>query len=110
MAVLWRAKEPLSVREVLDRLNASRKPPLAYTTAMTVLARLAEKGVLRREQVGRGFRYEPVAQDAAGVAVKGVLRDFGDAALAHFVEEAQADPKLRRRLQALLKRDADQSG
>jgi predicted transcriptional regulator len=76
---------------------------------MTVLSRLVDKGILHRTHVGRGYHYEPVAKDAAGVAVKSVMRDFGEAALAHFVEETQSDPKLRRRLQALMERDADPS-
>ena len=42
------------------------------------------------------------AADSAGLAVRGVLRDFGDAAMAQFVEEAKADPKLLKRLQRLL--------
>ncbi|MHB8592960.1 MAG: BlaI/MecI/CopY family transcriptional regulator [Acidimicrobiales bacterium] len=100
--VLWEARRPLTVRDVRVLLNRRRSDALAYTTVMTILSRLVDKGVLRREQVGRGYQYEPVAKDAAGVAVKSVLRDFGEAALAHFVEETQSDPKLRRRLRALM--------
>jgi predicted transcriptional regulator len=55
MDALWRADRPLLVREVVDRLNAGRARPLAYTTVMTVLSRLAGKGILVRGQQGRGF-------------------------------------------------------
>jgi len=102
MSTLWSAGEALPVRTVLDRLNEGRQSPLAYTTVMTVLARLAEKGVLTRELVGRGFVYAATVEDEAGIAVRGVVRDYGEAALAHFVEQAKADPKLYRRLRRLM--------
>ena len=103
MRVLWDARTPTSVRAVLDELNERRSPHLAYTTVMTVMARLADKGVLRRYRDGRGYLYEATVADAAGIAVRGVVRDFGEAAVAHFVEEARADPKLARRLERLLR-------
>jgi predicted transcriptional regulator len=102
MKVLWAADAPMSVRDVLQRLNAARSDPLAYTTVMTVLTRLADKGILARVRDGRGYVYEPAVSDTAQIAVRGVMRDFGDAALAHFVDEARADPELLRRLQRLL--------
>jgi len=104
--IVWRSKRAVAVREVLDRLNANRKAPLAYTTVMTVMTRLAEKGVLIRSKVGRGYAYEAAASDAAGLAVNGVIREFGDAAVAHFVDQARADPKLMRRLRRFVEGDA----
>jgi predicted transcriptional regulator len=106
METLWAGDGARSVRDVLERLNTGRRPPLAYTTVMTVLARLAEKGVLAREQVGRGFVYSPAVDDEAAIAVRGVVRDYGEAALAHFVEHAKADPELYRRLQRLMEEDS----
>jgi len=102
MAVLWQAEAPVSVRAVADRLNADRTPPLAYTTVMTVLSRLAGKGILVREQQGRGFVYTPVVADTADIAVREVLAEFGDAALARFVERVELDPGLRARLRKLM--------
>lgn len=102
MSVLWRNGQPMSVRHVLEVLNRKRRPPLAYTTVMTVLARLAEKDVLRRTPVGRGYVYEPVVPDAAALAVRGVMRDYGEAALAHFVDQARAAPELLARLERLM--------
>jgi predicted transcriptional regulator len=102
MRALWKAGEPLTVRELLGELNRGRHEPLAYTTVMTVMNRLAEKGALRRRRRGRGYLYEPTADDAAGLAVKGVVREFGDAAIAQFVDQARGDPKLLRRLERLL--------
>lgn len=102
MRLLWASSDALSVREVLAHLNRNRPQELAYTTVMTVLSRLAEKEILRRRQEGRGFVYEPAVRDAAGIAVRDVLRDFGDAAVAQFLDHAKADPKILRRLERLL--------
>ncbi|HKA95220.1 MAG TPA: BlaI/MecI/CopY family transcriptional regulator [Streptosporangiaceae bacterium] len=102
MAVLWRAGTPLPVREVAAELNAGRDAALAYTTVMTVMSRLAGKGILARSRSGRRFVYAPVAADAAEIAVRGVLAEFGDAALARFVDQAELDPRLRERLRRLM--------
>jgi predicted transcriptional regulator len=102
MAVLWRAGEPLPVKDVVAELNAERDAALAYTTVMTVMSRLAAKGILARSRSGRRFVYAPVAADAAEIAVRGVLAEFGDAALARFVERAEVDPQLRERLRRLM--------
>ena len=103
MGVVWGAGRPVAVREVLERLNDDGRERLAYTTVMTVMARLAEKGILKRHQNGRSFLYEAAAKDAAEIAVRSVVRDFGDSAIAHFVEEARGDPKILRRLEKLFR-------
>ncbi len=102
MAVLWDAESARTVREVLQRINEGRSQPLAYTTVMTTLARLSRKGFVGRARDGRGYRYGAAVSDTAAVAVRSVVRDFGDAALAHFVDEVDADPELRRRLRRML--------
>lgn len=54
LATVAAATAPLSTADVHDQLG----PDLAYTTVMTTLARLHDKGVLRREKRGRAFVYE----------------------------------------------------
>jgi predicted transcriptional regulator len=102
MGVIWQADSPLSVRLVLDTLNGQRDTPLAYTTVMTVMNRLVTKSVLARHGERRRYLYEATAADEAGLAVRDVLRAHGDAAVAHFLDEARADPSVLRRLRALL--------
>jgi predicted transcriptional regulator len=106
MEVVWASDGPMSVRAMLARLNRGRRRELAYTTVMTVMSRLVEKEVLSRRRDGRGYVYEASVSDPAEIAVRGVVREFGDAALAHFVDEARADPKLLRRLQRLLSEES----
>src|SRR5690625_7018340 len=57
MAQLWRSSTPRTVREVHAALEPTR--PLAYTTVMTVLDRLAKKGLVTQEREGRAYRYFP---------------------------------------------------
>lgn len=106
MDAVWAAGEAVSVRRVLDTLNERRAEPLAYTTVMTVMNRLVGKGVLNRHGERRGYLYEATASDAAGVAVRGVIHTYGDAAIAHFADEARADPGVLARLRALLAEDS----
>lgn len=56
MAHLWHVG-PATVGEVLDALNMAGTRALAYTTIMTILFRLDEKGYVRRVREGRHFRY-----------------------------------------------------
>jgi predicted transcriptional regulator len=101
MGVVWESGAPVSVRHVLDALNERRREPLAYTTVMTVMNRLAAKGVLVRDGSRRSYVYEATAPDAAGLAVQEVIRAHGDAAIAHFVDEMRADASAMRRLRKL---------
>lgn len=106
MDAVWAASGQVSVREVLDALNERRAEPLAYTTVMTVMNRLVAKGALTRVGQRRSYVYEATAADAAGIAVRDVMQSYGDAAVAHFVEEARADPAVLKRLRSLLAGDA----
>jgi predicted transcriptional regulator len=102
MELLWAAGRPLTVREARDALNDGRTPPLAYTTVLTVMSRLAGKGALTRTPRGRSHQYAPAVTDEAALAVRDVIASYGQAALSHFVDQASADPSLRDRLRALL--------
>ena len=56
LEVLWaRPGERLSVRAVHEAIAADRE--IAYTTAMTVLDRMAKKGLLERQRSGRAYLY-----------------------------------------------------
>ncbi|MGH3360275.1 MAG: BlaI/MecI/CopY family transcriptional regulator [Nocardioidaceae bacterium] len=58
MDQIW-SEEPMSVRDVLDRLNEQRPQQLAYTTVQTVMDILHRKGWLSRTKAGRAFQYRP---------------------------------------------------
>jgi predicted transcriptional regulator len=85
VAALAGASRPLSPGQVRDALGGG----LAYTTVMTVLTRLADKGLVVRTRSGRGYVYGAVL-DAAEVIARRMRRllDSGDdraAVLTRFV-------------------------
>ncbi|MEU1311843.1 BlaI/MecI/CopY family transcriptional regulator [Streptomyces cinnamoneus] len=63
MTRVWEWNRPVTVREVLEDLQQERS--IAYTTVMTVMDNLYQKGWLRREAEGRAYRYEAVSNRAA---------------------------------------------
>jgi len=75
LKALWTLGEG-SVHDVLRVVSEARPRPLAYTTVMTLLDRLARKGITVRRKVGRAFVYSPqLSQDAVR---KLAFRDFID--------------------------------
>ncbi len=87
MAVLWAARGPMTATQVSEEFPGE----LAYTTVLTVLSRLCEKGKLTRERAGRGYAYTPVRDEAADTAGRmfSLLERGSDrqAVLARFVAE-----------------------
>jgi predicted transcriptional regulator len=54
LRILWE-RSPLSVREVMETLN--RRRPRAYTSVMSLLNVMTDKGLLSRKAQGRAFVY-----------------------------------------------------
>jgi predicted transcriptional regulator len=75
MNTLWPLGEA-TVREIRECLAARR--PRAYTTIMTIMDRLARKGVVERVKVGRAYVYRPrlSAEDARVQALGLVIDNF----------------------------------
>lgn len=75
MNTLWPLGEG-TVREIRDGLAARR--PRAYTTIMTIMDRLARKGVVERRKSGRAYIYRPnlSAQEAQAQALGQVVENF----------------------------------
>jgi predicted transcriptional regulator len=93
MRAIWARGEPVTVRDVLDDLQAER--PLAYTTVMTVMGNLRKKGWLRRHDEGRAYRYEPLvsAEEYSADLMRQALAASTDrpAVLMHFLGELSAE-------------------
>ena len=91
LRALWAHSEPMSPAEVLDYIEAD----LAYTSVATVLNRLCDKGLARRESAGRKFVYAPTATEAdlTGRRIRILLDAAEDrnAALAGFLHTLSAD-------------------
>lgn len=105
MAIVWRAPRPVTVRDVVEALG---EPRPAYTTAMTIMGRLTEKGILRRKAVGKAYAYvarlteEKFLERSAQRSVRQLVESFGDLALAQFADELdRAEPSTLDRLRRL---------
>jgi len=75
MNTLWPMGEA-TVREIRDRLAERRAR--AYTTIMTIMDRLARKGVVERRKTGRAYVYRAKlsAEEARAQALAQVLHGF----------------------------------
>lgn len=99
LALLQSSRQAQTPGEVLRRLGDD----LAYSTVVTVLSRMFEKGVLTRSKQGRAYAYAPVA-DAQGLTARRmqqVLESDPDreAVLSRFVEALPSrDERLLREL------------
>lgn len=108
LAALWRADEPLTPGQVRKELGSD----LAYTTVMTILTRLYDKGSVTRTRAGRAYVYTPAFAQAelAASQMRELLDNGHDRAevLARFVGSLSSDEE--RTLAALLRRAARRRG
>src|SRR5205085_2168403 len=105
MKVVWR-KDESTVRDVHAALSESR--PIAYTTVMTLMRILQEKGYLTRATHEKAHVYRPAKPRQQ--VIGGMVRDFldrvfdgaSDALLVHLARDNQLTPKQRRIVRQLL--------
>jgi predicted transcriptional regulator len=110
MDVVWsRGLREFAVSDVLETLE--RRRDIAYTTVMTTLVRLHEKGVLERRRDGKRYLYTSRYTREAFVqaTVREVLESLGNAAgrdvLALLVETASsADEAALDELERMIRR------
>ncbi|WP_298818062.1 BlaI/MecI/CopY family transcriptional regulator [Chloroflexus sp.] len=108
MQILWQ-EGASTVKKVHRRLAQQRD--IAYTTVMTTMSRLAEKGVLKREREGLAYVYTPVISEDEFVnmvvrqVLDGLLDDYSDTAISYMVDYlAHNNPAELRRLQREISR------
>jgi BlaI family transcriptional regulator, penicillinase repressor len=99
MKIVWR-REKVTVRDVYEELLQRRK--IAYTTAMSALKTLEQKGYLRARQQDRAYVYQatqPQQQVIRGMVREFVERVFNGSArplVAHLIEDDRiSDADLR---------------
>jgi len=112
MEEVWRREGETTVREVMEALNRRTKRPRAYTTYMTVMRRLNDKGLLKRRRTGRQDAYVPRLSEEeyqerrAAAEVRQLVDQFGDVALAHFARSLSTlDPARQRALRRVAARE-----
>lgn len=99
MEIVWHNGQTC-VRDVLDEL--AKKKKIAYTTVMTVMSRLHEKGVLTRKMNKSGaFVYEAVSDKKTFIEkksekiIKNFLKEYGDVAVAQFLDVIETSNSLK---------------
>jgi len=104
---VWR-QGSVTVRDVMTAINAAEPVDRAYTTYMTVLVRLHNKGLLTRELEGKTNHYSPaVAREAYAASrveadVQAIVERHGELALSEFARRvAGLDPERRDALERL---------
>lgn len=103
MQILWE-DERSTVKKVHRKLSSQRD--IAYTTVMTTMSRLAEKGVLMRHREGLAYVYVPAITEDDFVTMvvqqvlDGLLDDYSDTAIDYMVDYlARRNPSELKRLQ-----------
>lgn len=95
-----------TVGEILAALPASPAP--AYSTVLTTLRILEQKGFVRHAKDGRAFRYEPLVDraEAGGSAVRQILgrffRNSPELLVLNLLEQESVDKRELRRLKRLI--------
>lgn len=106
MRRMW-AHGSATVRDIRQHLQAEGRQ-LAYTTVMTVMSRLAVKGLLTRTRAGKTHVYHVALteaeflHDVAAQRVQGLIEEFGDLAIVQFLATVdELSPERRRQLERL---------
>jgi BlaI family penicillinase repressor len=96
MNALWALGQG-TVRDIRDRLAPHR--PRAYTTIMTIMDRLARKGMVQRRKAGRAYLYVPnLSEDAARAHALGqVVQNFFGGSTEALLSQLQGAPPSERR-------------
>jgi predicted transcriptional regulator len=101
MKVVWKLGSA-TVRDVYDDLRDRRE--IAYTTVLTMMKILEQKGYLKVERADRAFVYKPVRarQDVLGGMVREFIDRVFDGAsrpmLLHLVKQTKLSEKERKAL------------
>ncbi|MBL8241865.1 MAG: BlaI/MecI/CopY family transcriptional regulator [Bryobacterales bacterium] len=107
MKVVW-GRERVTVRDVYETLLARRK--VAYTTVMTMMRILEEKGYLVKSDAGKAYVYEAAEareRVEGGMVSEFLQRVFDGAAkplLLHLVENKEVSAKEMEEIAAILKK------
>jgi predicted transcriptional regulator len=111
MEQLWQ-RGPQTVGGILETLNRGARRKLAYTTVMTILVRLHDKGYVSRTQTGRTYTYDAAMEESVLAATVGgrelrrLIDRYGAASLAQYAEDlGTAQSPLAQRLRELSKEE-----
>ncbi|MFO0890028.1 MAG: BlaI/MecI/CopY family transcriptional regulator [Isosphaeraceae bacterium] len=108
LKVLWERDGPATVRDVLDVVNRTSDTPRAYTSVMSLLNVMTEKGLLRRSPQGRAFVYEPAVprertlRSLLGETLRRAYDGSASLLVAHLLDQSSPGKKELEQIRALL--------
>jgi predicted transcriptional regulator len=112
MQTLWQDTRS-TVKKVHRKLSQQRD--IAYTTVMTTMGRLAEKGVLNRQREGLAYVYTPAISEEEFVSMvvhqvlDGLMDDYSDMAIDYMIDYlSKNNPEELRRLQQAIQSRSSQ--
>ncbi len=113
MERMWQIGEA-TVQQVAKTIN--RRRPIAYTTVMTVMGHLVDKGLLSRTKEGKRYRYQVARskdkflRETSEGMLRSLLEDFGDLALVEFLGEiSKVDADRLEQLRSLVQEASGES-
>lgn len=108
LKILWDSGGPMRVREVLEILNRDAETPRAYTTVMTLMNIMADKGLLEREPDGKAFRYrtarprERTLKNMLADTLSRVFDGSATALVAQLLDNAKPSPDELKQIRKLI--------
>ena len=106
MKIIWRHEGPVTVRDVYEELRGRR--PVAYTTVMSSMKTLEQKGHLKATQQDRAYLYRPARPKQQ--VIRDMVRDFVDRVfngssrplVLHLLEDSQISESEMREITRML--------
>jgi BlaI family transcriptional regulator, penicillinase repressor len=106
LKVLWRHGEA-TVRDIFERINEGGKE-LAYTTVLSLLQVMEQKGLVKHRQSGKAYLYSPQVErestyrQLAGGFLEKVFDGAVDEYLVHALESRRPSPEELDRLEKMI--------
>lgn len=108
LKILWEFGEPATVRRVAEVVNRKPGGPRAYTSVMSLMNVMAEKGLLRRSPSGRAFSYEPTRpreqtqRSLLGETLERIYDGSAGQLMAHLLDQSRPSSRELDEIRALL--------
>lgn len=107
MRVVWDRGEPVTVRDVYETLRKRKR--IAYTTVMSVMNKLARKGVLSQDRMATAYVYSAtvsdieVAADVVDAVVEKILAGVYEPLISRLLGSIKISEKQLKKIEALIK-------
>jgi len=108
LKILWDCDRPASVRDVFEIVNHDAEPPRAYTSVMSLLNVMTDKGLVQRRPHGRAFLYAPVSpreqtlRSMLAETLKRVYNGSASLLVAHLLDQSHPSGDELKQIRSLL--------